>query len=97
MKEEASLSVAEIIRKRFKDKVKINTAKTAEEVQNLIIKPAESANSDFDQAWYIGLINEARHPKINGTLGRISKSITDRVPTIDALSEVSSLVAQSLH
>ena len=48
MKEEASLSVAEIIRKRFKDKVKINTAKTAEEVQNLIIKPAESANSDFD-------------------------------------------------
>ena len=48
MKEEAKLSVSEIIRKRFKSKVKINTAKTAEEVQNLIIKPAETANTDFD-------------------------------------------------
>ena len=46
--DEMKLSVSEIISKRFKDKIKIQEATSPSEVEKLIIRPPEAANSEFE-------------------------------------------------
>jgi len=44
------MSISEIISKRFKHKIKVNEAQTADDVERMIIRPPEAANSDFENS-----------------------------------------------
>ena len=84
MQDEAKLSIAEIIARRFKSKIKQITASSPQEVQSLIIKPGSAAN-DVDAQWLVSFFDETRYPAMNGTLAKLFKSITNKVPTLAEL------------
>lgn len=91
------MSISEIISKRFKDKIKVNKIETPEQIDRMIIKEPEHANTDFDSNWYVSFLEEKRaQPLRNGAISKLFQHVYRHFPTKSELSRTSQLLASNL-
>jgi hypothetical protein len=91
------MSFSEIIQRRFKNKIVVNSASTPQEVEDLIIKPGYTANSFIDNnSWLVSFLDERRYPKMNGTLSKLYWSLHKKMPTMEELRETSNQIVDNL-